>query len=698
MRKEKRKELNFTRSQNTAKILWATLLSLMLIGSFAASGMQVAPVKAAPLFTLHATETKNPDWGYYGGYHPVWAAIINACAQIGIEVQLNTYDDFEWYDRVWESGWNKSWSASDGWDMFISEKRLQPHAVDPWFTSAVAGWADPWPPPEGRNIHPWKNDVADELLDKGMHDFDASQRRNYLWRWQEQFMYDPPWANIYYPKVYELIAKWVSGYDPSGGRWHDTAHLTLNNTMLAEARPDRDNRTIIYAVSEKLWSMNPMFTDTYTDEIAQAIRFAELYKWSIDPFNAPEQMPALDEYVIKPDMAADYPKYLKENTTQPNGTRVRVPLRQGMVWSDGVQINATDVKWTYDTIMIPESKATGTGDFSHVIKSVEIVDKFTVDFILYEPYPDILSVLANDWGTGSILPWHQLKDISVGALKGDATNTWFSDPDAWMVSSGPFKFRNGSDTVDPGPPISVTYDRNPLYFGYNESIMGVGNAWGPYNIDTIILVGIPDAADRLVAFQNYDIDFGEYPTAPVQTFKDINATDPYLYVSQYDYPASNPVWFNFDEEHLSNRYIRMAIAHVIPYSYIINQLLPAWGIETAYRGKTYIMPQHYYEGEWLFHDTLLPNAEDAAKAQKYMTLWENSLLGGNPTLGPAGDADFSGSVDLDDFYIWRENFGESTPFDFLPGQDIDPDFDNDDLVAISNDFYLWQSHFGDHYP
>jgi len=698
--------LSLIEFRNTAKYLLATIICLLLASPIVAGCLVQAYTPPGgwppgqPYFTLHATVTTDPYWGYYGGYHAVWAAIQSACAQIGINIEINQYSEFDWYDRVWETGWNKSWDEG-GWDMFINEWWLQPHAPDPWFSSMVYSWADPWPLPEGYNIAPWRNSDADGLLWKGMHYFDANQRKTYLWLWQEEFMRDPPWANIYYPRIFEVMGRYVLGYDPSGCWFYDVAHLELDNAMLAEARPDRDPRTIIYAVSEPLWSMNPMFTDTYTDEQFITLQFRTLYKWSADPWPESGKVPDSDEYVIKPDLAADYPKYLKATPTSANGTRVRVPLRQGARWSDGVKINATDVKWTFDTMFTTKAKASGIGDFSYVIKSVEIVDEYRVDFILYDPFPDILSILSNDWGTGAILPWHFLKDISVGSLKSHGSNWGFTTPDLWMPVSGPFKARYGTNTVQPG--TRAILDRNPLYYGYNTSIVG-SPAWGPYNIDTLIMQWIEDPASRLVALEENDVDFGEYPTAPVATFKLLNNTAnyPYLRVMQYDYPASNPVWFNFDNEYISNRYVRLAICHAIPYSYIINQILPPWGIETSRRGKTYILPHHYYTyggtTVHLFNEDLQPFQENITLAQKYMDLWRYSKVGTDYTKGPVGDADFNRLVELPDWYIWRDWFGStSSEWDYLPGQDIDPDFTNNDYVDMY-DFYAWRPKFGTTYP
>jgi len=393
-------------------------------------------------------------------------------------------------------------------------------------------------------------------------------------------------------------------------------------------------------------------------------------------------------------MAADYPTYLN------NGHTARVTLRDGMVWryNNGttVPINADDVEWTFTTILNPQSGCTGTGDFIYVIDNVTKVDNLTVDINLKYACPDILSILSNDWGTGCILPKHKLEGIALTQLGGHPSNTAFNTPSEWMPVSGPFMLDPANS---PEPDVDITLIKNPSYYGYNTSIVG-SPAWGPYNIDKFKLQWMRDPAARLTALINNDIDFGEYPIAPVDTFKDLNDTEtyPYLRVIQYDYPASTPIWLNFNNEYLSNRYIRMAIAHAIDYDYIIDTLLLPWGIETATRGKTPILPHHYYTDEngttvHLYNTALSPYVQNVTKAQAYMDRWKFSQEGSWDYLkGAAGDADFSGKVDLDDFYIWRDKgwplvYPETVTF--LPGQDIDPDFNNDGSYDLLPDYSIW---------
>jgi ABC-type transport system substrate-binding protein len=576
--------------------------------------------------------------------------------------------------------------------MILFEWYMQPHALAPWFESLVYGSLTPYE--GGYNIFPWRNEIADTLLETGMRSFDANQRQTNLWAWQEEFMRDPPWINLYYPVTFDILATWLTGYDPTASWFYDLANVHLNSTMLAEEKPLRDPNTLIYAVTEYMGSMSPFFIGSDTDEIICAATYNCLYKWSVDPFPTWPNVPDWEDYVIKPDMAADYPTYM----TGPNGpdTRVRIPLREGMLWhyynGTTYPLNATDVKWTFDTMLDTATEATGTADF-FVIESVEIVNATCVDFILKFPYPDILSLLANDWGTACPLPWHLLKDIPVSQLEGHVTNKDFVTPDNWMPVSGPFIW----DTIEPD--VAVTLKKNPDYYGY-------GLGWGPYNVDTLIFEWEKNPASRLAKYINGDIDFGEYSPAPVQTYKVLNDTETYpnLRVFQYLYPASNPIWLNFNNEYLSNRYVRMAIANAIDYDYIINNILNQWGIETAIRGKTPILPQHYYnDGATtvrLFNTALQPYQYDPVLAQAYLDLWKYSQVGEDYTLSPIGDADFSGFVDMTDFFIWREYFGAPFPPGPpppLPGQDKDADFDNTGFIEMA-DFFRWRENWGNTYP
>jgi hypothetical protein len=185
----------------------------------------------------------------------------------------------------------------------------------------------------------------------------------------------------------------------------------------------------------------------------------------------------------------------------------------------------------------------------------------------------------------------------------------------------------------------------------------------------------------------------EYPIADVATWQAM-IPQPQHRVSIYNYPASHVLWFNNRNTILSNKYVRLAIAHAIPYPNIFN-VLPAWGVEQAYPGKTFVTPWHDS------FDTSLGNyIYDPAKAQMYMDMYWNSKVGVDPATypGPFGDHNLNGYVDLLDYPVWVNNRGK-TPGQWpsYPMNTIDPDNNNDGAVDIL-DFPYWSARVGQRYP
>lgn len=77
-----------------------------------------------------------------------------------------------------------------------------------------------------------------------------------------------------------------------------------------------------------------------------------------------------------------------------NGMRIRFRLRQGVTFHNGEPFNATAVKFTFDRLLGQEG-GKGPQQSNYIsIKSVAIVDDYTVDFILKEHDPVLLTKLA----------------------------------------------------------------------------------------------------------------------------------------------------------------------------------------------------------------------------------------------------------------------------------------------------------------
>jgi len=678
MRKERGKELTW---KVPRRVLLA-LISVMMISALA--GVEVA----AQQIKLYAVVTTDPYFGFSGGYHDVLYTIRDDFEKTGIGFELVVDNK---YDSVWDICWDDYWNVSTAygalppfaWDLTTAEWSLIPTGLL-WVDEIVYSFYTP--PDGGYNCMPWLNALADKLYRAGTQTLDPSVRRTNLLKWQEVFMHDPPVINMFYCQMYECTAAYVEGWEPTVW-YYDVSHFGINKTKFNEVVPvgstrwNIGNDTLLYAIGAPIWGFNPLFTLTYSEEMMRALTHDNLYVCT-KTWNDTERdyVRGPEGFYTRPELAAGPIKWL----TGPNGpnTRARIPLRQGVLWSDGVPFNATDVKFTYDLVIYRPTKCWAYCDYKHIIQSVEIVNATCVDLILYTPYYDLENVLSSDWGV-QILPWHQLKDVDPTALNGHISNT---NP-YYLVGTGPYLVESYTSGVE------IVFKRNPLHFGYSLG-------WGPH-VSKIILKWIPDAATRLLSLQNFGVDFGEYPLAPVKTWQDMATKEPWIRTHKvwtYLYHGTHPLWMNLDNPYLSNRYVRQALAHSINYTAISNVLL-GWGVPEAYPGVgTFIIP-HLTD---IYNTALVPYEYNITKATQYLAMWYYSRTDTDWTKGPAGDADFSGLVELDDFYLWVKYFGKymkdiNMYDEFKPGNDIDPDFDNNGYIEMP-DFYKWTAAWGKYYP
>jgi len=729
----------------------------MLLASLVAINVQV-PVQSytppggwpegQPYFTLWAVVNEDPYWGMYGGYHDIWYKLQPEIAKIGINLEIfsGALHDFWWL--IWEEpfGGRPPGKPPYGWDLAALEWRLHPQGML-WMDGLVLSKNVP---PYGSNVFPYLNRKSDWLYWKMQMSFDAELRQGYAWAWQEELMHNPPMINIYYSYVYHVRGRYIQGYDPTVW-WYDVSNLRINVTGLEELLPPSVlhrltvEKTIIYGVAEAWWSYLPIYVDTNAEEQFANLVWGTLYKPTVDPWPTEGEVPPPQHYTLKPWLANDFPQDMgweTDPTDRKQVYRVRIPLREGVLWSDGHPFDAQDVKFTYDYVLDKYMLATAYGDFAHIIKRVEYVnatnpvdpnwDPCSIDLILYEPYVDLPLILANTRGAG-IMPYHRLKDIYPRYLRGSPENKIYAYAKT-VPTIGPYTWYSEST---PAGYSDITFVRNPNYFGYNTSIVG-SPAWGPYNIEKIILKYVPDAEVRFADVQTHAIDFGEYPKPPVHSwdprvpvefFEELKK-DPTFLVYVVPHSASNGVWMNLNSPNLSNRYVRLALAYAIPYPDIFAEILPSWGIVDPLPGISFVHPWQYYtEPEelggtqvQLFHNKLEPYMYDLAKAKRYLDMYLQSRadLYPNQAVGPVGDADFDGKVDLDDLWYWLDEYGNApltraidwwdmtwtegvypwpveSGTSVAPGNDIDPDFDNSGTVG-PEDFPLWFNNWGREYP
>jgi peptide/nickel transport system substrate-binding protein len=173
--------------------------------------------------------------------------------------------------------------------------------------------------------------------------------------------------------------------------------------------------------------------------------------------------------------------HLAERWEQPDETTYVFHLRQGVKWHNKPPLNgrecvADDVKFTYDRFRTEPGNP-----MRFVLESVdriEVVDRYTVQFRLKEPFVWLVNVLANPWGTWIIAP-------EVVQQFGD-----LKKPES-VIGTGPFMLERYE------PNVKTVFKRNPDYFLTDQ----------PY-VDAVEWLVLEDPSTGLAMYRAGQIDCG----------------------------------------------------------------------------------------------------------------------------------------------------------------------------------------------
>lgn len=152
-----------------------------------------------------------------------------------------------------------------------------------------------------------------------------------------------------------------------------------------------------------------------------------------------------------PDLAAELP------TISEDGTVYTIPLRQGVLFHNGREMVAEDVKFTLERQLWPEVYSWGKSYMDNIVgwedvidgttqelSGIEIIDDYTIQITLKVPqavFPSLLSMSMN-----AIIPKQECLD---------AGEEWGYSV---VIGTGPFRF------VEWTPGERAVYERNPDYF------------------------------------------------------------------------------------------------------------------------------------------------------------------------------------------------------------------------------------------
>jgi len=227
-------------------------------------------------------------------------------------------------------------------------------------------------------------------------------------------------------------------------------------------------------------------------------------------------------------------------------TRIRFALRQGVTFHNGEPFNAEAVKYTFDRLL-GEEGAKGPQQSNYTaITGVEIVDDYTVDFMLGNPDPVLITKLA---GYGAmIVPPQYIKEVGEEAF------------DAMPVGTGPFQVTGYTPGVD------LRMERFDDYWG------------GPAGVDDLTVRFIAEPATLVAELLSGGVDIIQ--DVPVSSAAAIEANDT---VDLVNVAGPTVVYLSLDVTRgiTQNADARRALAMAIDREAIIEALLAGYGSPIA---------------------------------------------------------------------------------------------------------------------
>ncbi|MGJ0845175.1 peptide/nickel transport system substrate-binding protein [Tissierella praeacuta DSM 18095] len=212
-------------------------------------------------------------------------------------------------------------------------------------------------------------------------------------------------------------------------------------------------------------------------------------------------------------------------------------LAQGVKFHNGEELKASDVKFTFDRMLVSPS-------VSHIlgpVTEIKVVDDYTVQIITSEPFAPLLAHLT-----------HTASSI----LNEKAVTEYGADYGQKPVGTGPFK------VVDWQSGDRITLERFDDYFK------------GAAKIKTVIFRNVPEGTNRTVGLETGEIDIA-YDVEPidkkvVEEAKGLELIEGPSFSSQY-------LGFNTKKAPFDNVKVRQAINYAVNVQEIIDVALEGAG-------------------------------------------------------------------------------------------------------------------------
>src|SRR5499426_3182742 len=237
--------------------------------------------------------------------------------------------------------------------------------------------------------------------------------------------------------------------------------------------------------------------------------------------------------------------HLAERWEEPDDLTCVFYLRRGVTWHNkpplnGRELVADDVKFTFDRFL--NEKANVLRDQLEPVERIEVVDRYTVKFVLKEPFVWLPTRLADSSSMWIIAPEVVEK---FGDLK---------TPES-AIGTGPFLLERYE------PNVKTVFKRNPAYSRQDQ----------PY-VDGVEWLVLEDDSTRLAMYRTGQIDCGPWHWWSVrqQDVAALKKTHPLLLYQDFLSTGSQAISMRTDMSPFADVRVRRAISHAIDRQALID--------------------------------------------------------------------------------------------------------------------------------
>lgn len=283
--------------------------------------------------------------------------------------------------------------------------------------------------------------------------------------------------------------------------------LLLSYMGLAEE--PRQGGTLILGTIGDADVINPVLAKTKTGDTYGSLIYESLME--IDPVTM--------EPVLGP---------LTENFEVSDGNQVwTFYLRRGVTFSDGHEFDAEDVEYTYHTLTDPNTNTVRSYMMGQV-KEINVIDRYTIQFILKTPYPGFLtSTLAGM----RILPAHLFEGTDIN------TSSYNHQP----IGTGPFVLKEWIHDSHAIFEAREDYHQERAY------------------LDRVVYKVVSNSNSLLAAAEAGDVDYAPVPASEVKRLSKTAEKNGLTLYSRRDF-AYSFVAFNLQKEIFQDVQVRKALA------------------------------------------------------------------------------------------------------------------------------------------